>query len=84
MFDASKKLYLNDDGEPMANVGQRFKNSDFAGTLSTLAQLTPDSAIDWFYKGDLSREIVKAVQEANNTAYSLCLYVFLSVFKYII
>lgn len=57
-FDAARQLLLHQDGSPLAE-GTILKQPDLAHSLRAIAE----KGIDWFYRGEFSREVGKWMKE---------------------
>lgn len=57
-FPATAKLFLHEDGSPLKE-GEHFANPEFADTLELIAK----EGIEVFYRGEIAKDIVKAVRE---------------------
>jgi len=60
--EESRRLYLNDDGEPYG-PGQLFRNPEYAATLERLAELGPQE----FYSGEMARQIADDLARNGST-----------------
>ncbi|ETO36007.1 gamma-glutamyltransferase [Reticulomyxa filosa] len=65
-YNATKALFFNEDGTVKAQVGQTFYNPDLGQTLRILGSNTSDFAVEYFYRGELAREIVDTTRASVN------------------